>query len=134
MDHLLIQPTEHTPRIDFDYTKKVLEFSGDSRPEDAQKFYTPILDWLKEYHNYLYFISAEMETFEPVTVNFKLEYFNSTTAKFLLDVFWSIRDANKDKLVYRVIWWYDEHDRDIKESGEEFEELAEMKFEFKVTE
>jgi len=50
MVRLNIKPTEFTPKVLLDTEKNKFEIAGESRPEDAGKFYGPILDWLDKYH------------------------------------------------------------------------------------
>lgn len=131
MKDLKIKPTENTPSVIFDYRKGNLVIQGDARPENAQKFFEPILGWLDEYYNYLFWISDQGNTITPVKFHFKLEYFNSTSAKHFLDIILKIKEGNEKKKLYEIIWWHDEFDADIKESGEEFSDLAGMEFTFR---
>ncbi len=49
MDSLNIEPTEFTPKINFDPDNNLFEISGFSRPENVIGFYRPILKWLDEF-------------------------------------------------------------------------------------
>jgi len=130
MEDLNIESTENTPGINFNYKEGELVITGDARPENAQKFFKPLINWLDEYYKYLFWVSDQETSITPVKFHFKLEYFNSTSAKHLLDIILKIKESNKEKELYEVIWWHDEFDADIKESGEEFADLAGMDFTF----
>lgn len=123
MDILLIEETDHTPKVVLDHVQNKFEISGDSRPENARKFFEPILNWIDEYIKSA--DSSAQSNFE-----FKLEYFNSTSAKFILDLVLKLQEGNQANNLFRVKWYYDEMDVDMQESGEEFESMAEMEFEF----
>ena len=93
MENLLIQATGITPKISFDIDQKVFEISGESRPENVKDFFDPILSWLNSYFNNL--ISNDLHTFK-----IKLEYFNSSSAKYLLSLLKNI------SLYYTIVQFY----------------------------
>ena len=103
---------------------------GASRPEDANAFYTPILAWLDEYYTLRYWKDSKFNDDNPEAVfEFRLEYINSTSAKFILDILIKIGKFRMDNVFIKVEWYYDEPDLDMKESGEVFEKMAKMTFE-----
>jgi len=125
MDALRIEATEFTPAVIMDPSTNSFEITGESRPENAGAFYQEILNWLDDYYNLRYWkVDAVFE--------FRLEYFNSTSAKFLLDIFMKLASFRKDEIMIKVNWHYDEPDIDMKESGEEFAEMTGLPFEFLI--
>ena len=130
MDAINIKETEHTPSVILDHNKNILEIKGDSRPENARKFYEPLIKWLDDYNSFIYWRKEQGTPIESVSFVFNLEYFNSTSAKFILDLIQKMKSFNKDKDLFIVKWHYDEMDIDMKESGEEFEDMLDMKFEY----
>ncbi len=130
MEALIKESTENTPGIILEHTKHSLEFLGESRPEDVKKFFGPVFAWLTEYKNYVYFIAGSSTGAVQVTCNFKLEYFNSSSAKIFLDILNVLKDICGDgsnaKLV--INWYYDEPDEDMRDAGEEFEKMVGVKF------
>ena len=44
---LYIEGTAYTPEIDFNVTEVKFTIKGRSMPENTEKFYNPILDWLR---------------------------------------------------------------------------------------
>ncbi|MBL4888377.1 MAG: DUF1987 domain-containing protein [Flavobacteriaceae bacterium] len=130
MEVINIKGTEHTPRVVFDHNSNKFEIRGDSRPENARQFYEPLIKWLDDYNKYIYWIKEQGHAVNSIDFIFNLEYFNSTSAKFLLDIFLQLKEFNKESDLFKVKWHYDEMDTDMKESGEEFELMVEMKFEY----
>jgi hypothetical protein len=120
MDAILLEPTSTTPKVIIDPSVNKFEISGESRPENAAKFYTPIVGWFDNYKSVLYFQKNSFGKATAVSVDFKLEYFNSTSAKFILDIFYQLEKIKKDGFEVEVVWNYDKRDTDMKESGEEF--------------
>jgi hypothetical protein len=120
MDHLKIEGTEDSPLIDFNAEKGEMTISGRSLPEDAFSFYAPVMDWLNEY----------MKTPRPESVFiFKLEYFNTASAKQIFKIVGMANDLSKTQKVI-VKWFYDEGDRDMLSSGERFSKLTQLPFEY----
>ena len=56
MEALRLEGTTNTPKIDLIPSENKLEFSGESRPENVQAFYTPILEWIREYEKHLHYL------------------------------------------------------------------------------
>ncbi|MEQ1734637.1 MAG: SiaC family regulatory phosphoprotein, partial [Bacteroidia bacterium] len=46
---LIIDKTEYTPSIAFSITKEEFLIMGEARPENAGKFFEPVLAWLKHF-------------------------------------------------------------------------------------
>lgn len=113
MENLVIEPTESTPKILFDYGNSTLEISGYSYPENTSAFYQPVFTWLE---NYL----AQLDTKE-IAVNIDIVYFNSASSKVLLDFFDLLNEETTNKHVRVTVNWYYEEE-DMLEFGEEFQE------------
>jgi len=115
MENLAIKATKQTPKISCNADNHVLEFQGESYPENMAEFAVPIFSWLEEY--------LEQLGDQTFTVNIELAYFNSSSSKMLLDLFdileKQVEDNGKDIMVN---WIYDADDAGIEEYGEEFQE------------
>ena len=123
MNSLIVEPTDFSPKVVLDSAKSVFEISGESRPENTSKFYVPILQWLEQYQNVLYWEKDKFGQIAPKVFEFKFDYFNSTSAKFILDVLMQLDKMCQDGYIVHVKWYYDKRDEDMKESGEEFSKL-----------
>ncbi len=132
MDNLKIEETEFTLGVSFDLDTHKLEFKGESRPENCFEFYDPIIKWLDNYVNYLYYITGESKNLKlTINIDFKIIYFNSTSAKFLLDIIMLLSKINKiNNVTMNYNWYYKKLDEDIKESGEEFSNISDIPFNF----
>ena len=119
MKPLAIPATATTPHVLLDAANGTFEITGRSVADTLSTVYLPVLQWLAAY-------AKEPNTSTPFV--FKLEYFNTASSKALLDTVTAlshIKNAN-------VLWYYPEHDEDMKEAGEEFFELVNIPFEFKT--
>ena len=66
-----------------------------------------------------------------MTLNVKLDYFNTSSSKCLLDLFQILQEANAEGAQFRVTWLYCQDDPDMRENGEEFAQDLKLPFEIK---
>lgn len=83
LNKLEIKSTDSSLSVLMDAEKNHFVFEGESRPENCTYFFQPILQWLKSYKTML----VEQKETTVLKVDFKLDYFNSTSAKFITDIF-----------------------------------------------
>ncbi len=115
MKRLAIAATDATLLVDFDPESARLVLSGESYPENATKFFTPLLEWLEEYF-------ACLDTGDKVTVDMDIVYFNSSSSKALMNLFDSFDDAAKQGVQLEIFWRYHVENEIALECGEEFGE------------
>jgi SiaC family regulatory phosphoprotein len=123
MRPLDIAPTKNTPLVKYFEPIKTLEINGESYPENAVEFFKPLLAWLREFC---------LETNEPVVINLKLTYFNTSSSKCLLDLLNVLEDFHQQGKKIQVTWSYQASDEDMMESGQEFAEGLAVPFELKA--
>lgn len=119
---LIIEATSDTPQVKFDATSGILNIEERCFPEDATRFFAPILEWMKIY------AQAPAAT---TNFNFKLEYYNTSSSKQLFKLFLILEDISKKHEVF-INWYYSKADTDMLLSGERYEQLLNLKF--KMTE
>ncbi|NOQ27479.1 MAG: DUF1987 domain-containing protein [Bacteroidales bacterium] len=116
MKDLIIKETEKTPSIALS-TNGVLKIEGRSIPEDAASFFRPLLEWAKDF------------TAEKIRVDIKLEYFNTSSSKFILEMLRILENNTNNKNIL-VNWFYEEGDLDVLESGQYFESIIGIPFKY----
>ncbi len=121
MSALILEATEFTPKVILDPGSNKYEISGESRPENSGKFYEPLIAWMEQ---------NLTSVKSGITFEFKFEYFNSSSAKYVLDILKQLNTCNSNGCPVKIKWSYDSLDEDMKESGEEFSKLIEVPFEF----
>lgn len=120
MDNLELEGGAKTPRVVLDATEGKVVLSGRCIPENAVDFYKPIYQWLDGY-------VAEPNT--KTTVEIRLEYFNTSSSKCLLDVFKKVEKLhNEEKSEVTVNWYYETDDEDMLEAGEDYDIIISMPF------
>ncbi len=119
METIIREGTEKTPTVCFDGEKGIIEIKGRSIPENSIEFYKPLIDWLGEY---------EKEPLKETTVNIKLEYFNTSSSKCILDIFKRLELVKRKNLDVTINWFYEEDDDDMFEAGEDYQSIISIPF------
>ncbi|NMC37785.1 MAG: DUF1987 domain-containing protein [Bacteroidales bacterium] len=127
MRKLVIEKTSFSPEVKLDPEKDLFVISGESRPPDVANFYGEILKWFDDFRHSPY---SMKEADKSIAINFDFEYFNSTSAKYLLDLCKQIAAARSGGMNIAVNWHYEENDLDMLEAGREMSRIARLPFEF----
>jgi hypothetical protein len=114
-----LAPTRTTPKVSISAQEGKLELKGKSSPESSIDFYSLVIEKLK----------VIFDGYEGVlNSNIAFEYINTSTTKCLFDLLGVLKSMHGDRLV--VNWYYEEGDDDMLETGEDFEDVLELKFNF----
>ena len=116
MEKIIIEETHSTPKVLFDYIEGRIEIEGKSIPENAIKFFQPLIDWLKEYSN---------NPLPKTHVKLQIEYFNTSSSKCILQILKSLERVSVENEVV-VDWFY--KDEDMYEIGEDYQLLIKLPF------
>jgi len=114
--------TPYFPEVKFDAEKGICEISGESYMEETYKFYLPLINWLKNYTK---------EVKNPVELNIKLIYLNTSSTKCVLDMLEILKDYEDEGGKVKVNWYYDKSDPDMVDEVEDFEAESGMKIELR---
>lgn len=128
MERLLIKKTDFNPEILLDHENRTFSVIGNSRPEDVRVIYSPVIEWLHNYRLFIKNIAAYYSEDEPLVFQFNMDYFNSSSAKFLYDIVDALKQIKEDGTNVEIAWVFDEEDIDMKEAGEDLSYLAEFDF------
>lgn len=114
------QKTGSTPYILIDEDKGYMRFEGESFHENVIDFFKDISSWLDQY------LKSE---FTGLTFDCELQYFNSSTAKLLLNLLMEMDDHATDEKKVTVNWITTNDNEIIIECGEDFqEEMVNLEF------
>lgn len=131
MQKLHLQPTHTTPEIIFSPKENVFLIKGTSSPEDVRALYYPVIEWLKIFIDDI--LEGEITLFSssaPLKIQADLDYFNSSSAKFLYDIFAELKRLPDAGIPVIVSWCYDQDDTDQEEAGADIAALVGMQFNF----
>ncbi|MFO8236096.1 MAG: DUF1987 domain-containing protein [Bacteroidales bacterium] len=129
MKVLKIPSTDKSPRVLFDPENRIFEIEGNSRPENVREFYQPIIETLKKFFTQI----LDDDTIDdysdsPLKFIYKLDYFNSSSAKFISDIFFLVGNYSKKGIPVKIYWYFDEGDEDMMEVGEDFSNMIDVPF------
>lgn len=114
MESLKIAATERSPEVDFDFKHGILSLRGESYPEDASAVFGPIFGALEKF-------LATVGSRE-IRMDFDLTYFNSSSAKALMNMFQLLDRAAAAGASIKITWFFAPDDDTMKEFGEDFSE------------
>ncbi|MCB0795119.1 MAG: DUF1987 domain-containing protein [Flavobacteriales bacterium] len=118
MAELLLEATDKTPRVRLDGLQGILQVEGCSVHEDADGFYRPIFQAVERY--------AAMPA-GTTRVSLRLDYFNSSTAKYLLDILKVLDELHvSGRSKVAMEWLHPEDDLDLQEAGMDYKALLDM--------
>lgn len=111
MQALYLSATPTSPEVDFRFDQHILSIKGESYPENAAAFYSPLIAQVQAY-------LAACDN-QQISVNVSLAYFNSSSTKMLFAFFDALNQAAMAGNEVQLNWYHDEDDDTILEFGEE---------------
>jgi len=115
MQTISIAASERSPEVDFNFAEGVLKLKGESYPEDVASFYGPILGALDKW-------LPTLEASAVVRLDIELVYFNSSSAKALMNLLLLLEKAGAAGKTVVVNWYFNSDDDTMQEFGEDFSE------------
>lgn len=119
MENILRDSSAKTPAINFDAKSGVLLLKGRSIPENSIEFYKPLNDWLDLYGE---------KPCQETTIDMKLEYFNTSSSKCILDLLKRLEKINQTGSKVSVNWYFESDDEDMEEAGEDYQAIVKLPF------
>lgn len=120
MDRIEHAATSKTPYVLLDPNGRI-KLKGRSIPEDVALFYDDILVWVLDY----------CDAPAPLTeVDVQMEYLNSGTSKYMLKILKVIKDIHINGNELKINWVYEEGDDDIRERGEYYATILDLRINF----
>lgn len=120
MELVSLESTKRTPSVLLDPSGRI-RIGGRSIPEDASKFYDNILNWVLDYCH---------TPSDSTIVDIELEYFNSGSAKFVMQILRELSELLVEGRDLKVNWYYEEGDDDILERGEYYSSILDLEINF----
>jgi len=123
MEKVIIQePLRNCPGIFYFPEKNILEISGRSIPENPDKIFIRLNDW----------ITTFLERNQSLNVNIQLEYINSGSSKYLYETLKKLTAFGRTGKMIKIIWFYEEDDEAMLELGEHYRDTAGIMLEIKM--
>jgi hypothetical protein len=105
------------PGVRFDAQTGQCWLTGESYLENTPEFYNNLQSWLQDYIT---------KIGKSIVFNLKLIYYNTSTQRALLELFWTLRDYHKKGGQVTVNWHYPEGDDEQVEEAEDYAKDAEL--------
>ncbi|MFZ6051747.1 DUF1987 domain-containing protein [Halocola ammonii] len=112
---LILEQTEDTPEVRLDPQAGVFCVRGRSLPENSYQFYKDVISWMEQ------FLASGSK--DKVSFLINLDYFNSSSGRYLLELFSILEKSSKNGTDVEIIWEVDSEDELMLEKGEEYREL-----------
>jgi len=117
MEEYFLKKTFNTPEVHFIPESGFLKIEGRAIPEDPGDFFDRIIEQLKEYY---------LNPKDITKVDIKLEYINSGSSKYLLELLRVLKN-NYDKGADCIVnWYYEEDDESIHELGQHYQTTVQL--------
>lgn len=111
--------TEKTPELILNYKTGDITIIGRSIIKDNPYFYSELIEAIEKY----------IENPAPITIaHIQLDYFGEMSSKSLLEVFRKLESIHRKKSDVSINWYYSFEDKDMRETGEDFEHLLNIPF------
>lgn len=114
-----IKETLFSPSVKILADEHRIVISGQSKLEDPAPFYEKLILVLDENVN-------EFKT--HTSIDFLLNYLNSSSSKWLFHILKGIQVKFQGKKIITINWYYDEDDDSMLEAGEVFQSLLSLPF------
>ena len=124
MQDFKIEGTKKSPEIIFDSLSNFISINGRSVMSNLDDdFYNPVFKTIEK---------LTSENVKNFTLEFKLDYFNTSSHLSIIKIFKSIDDIYSRGANTKVIWAYSSDDIEMKEIGEEIQKFCKVKFTYQA--
>ena len=117
MENLELKGAKGVPTVLFNIQSGSIELIGQSYQETAVVYFEKLMQHLDEY-------IAEIR--KPLTVNFKLTYFNSGSSKRILNILFKLSEYKENNGDVTVNWHFDEEDMDMEELVNDYIHISKL--------
>jgi hypothetical protein len=118
MSEILVKGNNVLPLITYDPSVNEIAVSGWSFSERPLQVFEPVFQILEKYEG------------APLTLQYKLNCFNTATSKCLILLTEKIKALQTGGIDVKVIWHFDSDDDETKEWGEDISYITGLEFDF----
>ncbi|MBN2891092.1 MAG: DUF1987 domain-containing protein [Bacteroidales bacterium] len=122
MEKIYLTGKDDSPEVIIDVDKNLYEISGRSIPENANLLYNNIIDWFKQN-------LKDIE--EEIELSIQLEYYNSASAKKIIELLLVLEEYSQSNNNIKVIWYYFDNDLNMEKKGRELFSIINIPFEIR---
>jgi hypothetical protein len=122
MKHLFIEKTQQTPEINLQTNGDFL-LKGISTPNNVQRFYQPVFDWLNEF---------KAKAPKKIKLTMEMEYLNTSSSRIFVELLVLVNSFKQQGVEVSFVWRYDEEDEDIYDLGDDLRLSSKTEFVFET--
>ncbi|KAF0653755.1 MULTISPECIES: biofilm regulation phosphoprotein SiaC [Cyanophyceae] len=111
--NLSVPGSQSSPSIRADWKAGVVVMSGESYPENSFELYDQLIQWIESYLS-----TAD----QSLTLELHLNYLNTSSIRFMIDIFDLLQSAFDEGKEVLVQWMFDDRNPRSAELGSEFKE------------
>ena len=117
MEDFFSEQSGKSPLLRGNVENGTIEVAGVCLLEDAKVFFKPFVDWIED--------MAVQTPADQISLSFDMHYFNTTTAKILLDIIKLVSSlATTQNKSFEALWIYERDDDDMKETGLDYQAMV----------
>lgn len=122
MSALILKESKNTPEVILDPSSGKFIIQGKCFPENAKKYFAPILDW---------FTFAKINN--SITLEMNLDYISSSSVIAILELFRHIeKNAASSGYKASILWLYEDGDDDMANVAYNYQKLCSLDIEIKA--
>lgn len=121
MENVNRSPSEDGPEVEFNNENKLFKITGNSYPENCEKIFEPIKNFLNQY---------DIEEHKELNLYFHFNLINSTSTVYVAQIVVQVASLVEKGLKVSVKWCYDQYDEELLDLGEKMASISKLPFEF----
>ena len=115
-----VEPTERTPKVEYNNTTNELLLEGICIPELTHDFFKPIITFVHE---------VGETGIKQFTLTINLHFFNTGSSRYILELMKNIQKLKEKGTKVKYKWYYHDDDEDIEEAGRSYAFILDETFE-----
>lgn len=119
MNKIEIEATADTPAVKFYPDLGELEIKGRSISENSVKFYRPLIEGIEKY---------VFKPVSPTVVHIHFEYFNTASAKCIIEILKKLEGLPKKGITVEVNWYYKAEEPHSYHAGMDYKSILNLDF------
>jgi response regulator RpfG family c-di-GMP phosphodiesterase len=119
MNYIETPVTVETPAVKFYPDRGYIEITGRSTSENATKFYRPLIEGIEKYL---------FKPVSPTLVHIQFEYFNTATAKCIMELLKKLESLPKKGIKVEVNWYYKTDEQAMYHAGMDYKSILNVDF------
>jgi|JI81BgreenRNA_FD_contig_31_1099228_length_761_multi_3_in_0_out_0_1 hypothetical protein len=111
--------TYFTPDVNFSAKTGICEIAGESYQEETFEFFNKLVAWIEEFI---------VKVKKPIVFNFKLSYFNTSSARAILEMLMLLKKYKEEGGSVEINWYYQDEEDSTYEEAEDMQSQIGLRF------